>query len=153
MGRRRGAGPAEERLTLVAALREDALTATSSGFELRLGLPWIRSMPLSSVTDLRVSLDGQPVDPGDLKVLLADGAVDPADLVNKVDRWWYLQDRLVVTGPRLLGPGAHHATIDFHLLVPYLSAGPDTPLVLSHHLEADLDPNVTVSPDVAGDVI
>jgi hypothetical protein len=137
---------------LAPALREDALTTTFSGFVLRLGLPWIRSMPLSSVTDLRVSLDRQPVDPGDLKVVLADGSVDPADLVDEVDRWWYLQDRLVVTGPRPLGPGVHHATVDFRLLVPYLSAGPDTPLVLPLHLEADLDAKVTVSPDVAGDV-
>lgn len=137
---------------MVAALREDALTATPSGFELRVGLPWIRSMPLSCVSELRVSIDGQTVDPSDLKVLLGHGPVDPADLVRDVGRWWYLQDRLVLSGPQRLGSGEHRATVDFRLLVPYLSAGPDAPLVLPQHLEASLDPDVHVRPDVARDV-
>jgi hypothetical protein len=128
------------------------LRATSSGFELRVGLPWIRSMPLSSVSELRVGLDGDPVDPGDLKVLLGQGPVDPADLVHEAGRWWYLQDRLLLTGPQHIGPGEHRVTVDFQLMVPYLSAGPDTPLVLPQHLQADLDPEVRVSPDVARDV-
>ena len=33
-------------VVLQTTLREDALTATPAGFELRVGLPWIRSMPL-----------------------------------------------------------------------------------------------------------
>jgi Domain of unknown function (DUF6379) len=137
---------------VVAALREDALSGTSSGFELRVGLPWIRSMPLSSVSELRVGLDGDSVDPGDLKVLLGQGPVDPADLVHEAGRWWYVQDRLVLTGPQHIGRGEHRVTVDFQLLVPYLSAGPDAPLVLPQHLQADLDPEVRVSPDVARDV-
>jgi hypothetical protein len=137
---------------VVDALREDALTATPSGFELRVGLPWIRSMPLSSVSELRVGIDGQPVDPSELKVLLDHGPVDPGDLVREAGRWWYLQDRLVLSGPRQLEPGSHRATVDFQLLVPYLSAGPGAPLVLPQHLEADLDPDVHVWPDVARDV-
>lgn len=137
---------------MAPALREDALTTTFSGFVLRLGLPWIRSMPLSSVTDLRVSLDRQPVDPGDLKVVLADGSVDPADLVDEVDRWWYLQDRLVLVGPAPVRPGRHRVIVDFRLVVPYLSAASTGPLVLPHRLEADLDPDCRMSPSVARDV-
>ena len=104
------------------------------------------------VSGLRVSIDGQTVDPSDLKVLLGHGPVDPADLVRDVGRWWYLQDRLVLSGPQRLGSGEHRATVDFRLLVPYLSAGPDAPLVLPQHLEASLDPDVHVRPDVARDV-
>ena len=63
-----------------AALREDALTATSAGFELRIGLPWIRSMPLSSISELTVSVDGRSVDPSELRVLIGGRRVAPADL-------------------------------------------------------------------------
>ena len=138
-------------MTVAVGLREDALTVTSSGFELRVGLPWIRSMPLSCVSGLQVSIDAQPVDPDDLGVLLGRGPVSPSDLVT-APGWWYLQDRLVLTGPQRLQPGPHRVVVDFQLLVPYLSAGPDAPLVLPHHLEAELEPDVQVSPSVARDV-
>ena len=42
----------EPRETL-PALRDDALSSTSDGFELHLGLPWIRSLPLSSLDGLQ----------------------------------------------------------------------------------------------------
>ena len=57
---------------LQTALREDALTATPGGFELRVGLPWIRSMPLSSLAGLAVEVDGVPLAPGELTVVLGD---------------------------------------------------------------------------------
>jgi len=135
-----------------AALREDALTATSAGFELRIGLPWIRSMPLSSIIELTVSVDGRSVDPSELRVLIGGRRVAPADLGHETDRWWYLQDRLVLVGPAPVRPGRHRVIVDFRLLVPYLSAAPTGPLVLPHRVEADLDPDCRMSPSVARDV-
>ena len=137
---------------LQTALREDALTATPEGFELRLGLSWIRSMPLSSVAELAVEVDGIPVAPGDLAVVLGARRVR-ADALQAESGWWFVQDRLVLAGRRKLSRGVHAIAVDFQLLVPYLQARPGSPLVLPFHLEArlelDREPVPSVSRDVA----
>ena len=136
---------------LQTALREDALTATPGGFELRVGLPWIRSMPLSSLADLAVEVDGVPLEPGEFAVVLGNREV-PADSLGEEAGWWFVQDRLVLAGRRTLGAGVHTVAVDFQLLVPYLQAGPGSPLVLPFHLEARLDPDRAPLPRVSRDV-
>ena len=137
---------------LQTALREDALTATPEGFELRLGLSWIRSMPLSSVAELAVEVDGIPVAPGELTVVLGARRVR-ADALQAEPGWWFVQDRVVLAGRRELSRGVHAIAVDFQLLVPYLQARPGSPLVLPFHLEArlefDREPMPSVSRDVA----
>ena len=46
----------------LTALRDDALRSADGGFVLRLGLPWIRSLPLASLADLTVAIDGEPAE-------------------------------------------------------------------------------------------
>ncbi|WP_458780472.1 C-glycoside deglycosidase beta subunit domain-containing protein [Arthrobacter sp. D3-16] len=137
---------------LETALREDALTTAQEGFELRIGLPWIRSMPLSSVAGLSVDVDGVPLAPRELAVMLGSRAVRP-DALEAEPGWWFVQDRLVLAGLRELPRGPHAVTVDFRLMVPYLQARPGSPLVLPFHLEARLEldrvPVPTVSRDVA----
>jgi Domain of unknown function (DUF6379) len=134
------------------ALREDALSARPDGFELRVGLPWIRSMPLSGVSKLNVTLDGQRLAERELNILLGSRRVAPSALADEVNRWWFLQDRLVVRGTGVLEAGAHRVCVDFTMLVPYLSASPGTPLVLPFHLEAQLELDHPPLPSVARDV-
>lgn len=136
---------------LHTALRKDALTTSPGGFELRIGLPWIRSMPLSAVSGLAVELDGVPLAPGELTVVLGARRV-PADALGDVSGWWFVQDRLVLAGRRPLGAGIHAVSVDFQLLVPYLQAGPDAPLILPFHLDARLDPGQERVPSVSRDV-
>ena len=136
---------------LQTALREDALTTTPDGFELRIGLPWIRSMPLSSVSGLAVEVDGVRFGPEDLAVNLGVRDV-PTDALPEESGWWFVQDRLVVAGRRRLAPGAHAVSVDFQLLVPYLQARPGSPLILPFHLEAQLEPGRAAVSDVARDV-
>jgi hypothetical protein len=136
---------------LQTALREDALAVTPGGFELRVGLPWIRSMPLSGLADLQVEVDGVPLAPGELTVILGTRRVQ-ADLLGDEAGWWFVQDRLVLAGRRELQAGAHAVAVGFQLLVPYLQAGPGSPLVLPFHLEARLDPGRAPVPSVSRDV-
>lgn len=131
-------------------LRDDALTARPDGFELRLSLPWIRSMPLACVTELSVVIGGARCD---VAVALGDREIPPADLARE-DAWWFLQDRLVLRGSASLGPGAHRVEALFRLVVPYLAGGPDGPLVLPLREERELDPSVhraSASRDVCGE--
>jgi hypothetical protein len=136
---------------LQSALRGDALTSTPTGFELRIGLPWIRSMPLSGVTELTLAIDGHRVPAGSLAVVLGSRTVEPEALAT-VTSWWFLQDRLVLAADVRLQPGPHAVSVDFRLLVPYLQAAPGTPLILPFHLEAELILNGPALPSISRDV-
>lgn len=111
----------------LATLREDALSAREDGFVLRLSLPWIRSLPLASLLDPAVAIDG--VDAGPLMVEVGDRTVSAAALVHERG-WWFIQDRVALRGRAPVPTGHHAVTVSFRLLVPYLQAGPDGPLSL-----------------------
>ena len=119
----------------LTALRDDALTSTEAGFALRLGLPWIRSLPLASLDAVEVVVDGEQVDR--LGIALGDRLLDPT-AVSQERTWWFLQDRVVVRGVRMLRPGVHHVSVSFRLMIPYLQVGPDGPLTLPFRIDRSL---------------
>ncbi|MFH8251190.1 TIM barrel protein [Microbacterium sp. B2969] len=116
-------------------LLDDALRSTESGFSLALSLPWIRSLPVASLVDVSVAIDGEPA------------PVRPA----RDSGWWFLQDRLEVLGEGMLRPGVHDVSVSFRLVVPYLQAGPDAPLTLPFRADAaltlDASPSRAIPPD------
>lgn len=130
-------------------LRDDALTETADGFALRLSLPWIRSLPLASLDGLTVSIDG--TDAGALRIAIGDRAI-PSTALAFERGWWYVQDRVVVLGRGIPSPGPHTVAVSFRLLIPYLPAGPDAPLVLPFHAEHALTAGAAASvPTVSRD--
>ncbi|RFA12601.1 hypothetical protein B7R21_09645 [Subtercola boreus] len=130
----------------LSALRPDALAVTPGGFELRLSLPWIRSMPLSSIAGLEVRLDGVPVV---VDIVVGTRRITPGDLVAETG-WWFIQDRLVLAGHEHPGPGEHDVEVRFTLMVPYLQGAPDAPLTLPFTVAARLVPGIAAG---AGAVI
>jgi len=127
-------------------LLDDALRVTADGFELRLSLPWIRSLPLAGLGDLAVTIDDAPIE---VEVRM-DRDLSPEALTGRTD-WWYIQDRVVLTGPGL-APGDHDVMVSFTLAVPYLAAGPDGPLRLPFRASRRLtstDPVAGARRDVA----
>jgi hypothetical protein len=134
----------------LTALRDDALSSTEDGFALRLGLPWIRSLPLAGLDAVEVVVDGEGTHP--LTIALGGRLADPAEL-HQERGWWFLQDRVVLRGPRTLRPGVHDVVVSFRLVIPYLQAGPDGPLALPFHLERTLVLDAPASaPSVSRDV-
>jgi hypothetical protein len=115
----------------LAALRDDALASTDDGFALRLGLPWIRSLPVACLDGLELAIDGERVDP--VLVALDGRLLDPSALARERG-WWFLQDRLVLRGWRMLRPGVHDVVVAFRLVIPYLQTAPDGPLTLPFHV-------------------
>lgn len=103
-------------------LRDDALRSTPDGFEILISLPWIRSLPLGSLREVEVTVDGEPVDGVTATLERADDGAAEA--------WWFLQDRVALRGMPALAPGSHEVAVSFRLLIPYLPAGPDAPLAL-----------------------
>jgi len=72
------------------ALRGAVLTA-GSPCRLAVGLPWYRSMPLSAVLGIDLTIDGEVVP--DLHLRLESGSVPVVGLDRLTDLTWFLQDR------------------------------------------------------------
>lgn len=119
----------------LSALRDDALRAVDDRTELRLSLPWIRSLPVGSLLEPVVHLDGRRHEP---LVLIDSRRVAPAELAAE-DTWWYLQDRVVLEIPDAVTPGIHEVEVSFRLEIPYLPGGPDQPLRLPFSFHRTLE--------------
>ncbi|THG31637.1 hypothetical protein [Naasia lichenicola] len=122
-----------------SALRDDALSIAGDQVVVRVGLPWIRSLPLACTSGFTVTVDGEPLT--DLQIGLGDRVLEVEDLRDE-DGWWYIQDRLALIGRRTLAPGAHTVEVAFMAMIPYLLAGPDggaltLPLRVARVLETD----------------
>lgn len=122
-------------------LLDDALSAAEGGFALRVSLPWIRSMPLTSIGGLAVSIDGRRAA---VTVVLDGRRVALDDLADEA-AWWFIQDRLELRGDGMLRPGPHDVSVSFVIAVPYLEAGPSGPLTLPFHAERRLELGSAVS--------
>jgi hypothetical protein len=134
-----------------SALRDDALTDASEGLELRVGLPWIRSLPIACLRGLRLEIDG--IEIPDVRVRLADRLLTEEELLAEAG-WWFAQDRVVLAAPARLDREPHDVVVSFRLLIPYLSAGPgggplEIPVHLARRLELDHPRVPSVSLDVA----
>ncbi|MFT4215151.1 MAG: hypothetical protein QM622_10305 [Microbacterium sp.] len=131
----------------LGALREDALSATTGGFVLRLALPWIRSLPLASLTEVTVRIDGEPaavaVRLGARTVAVADLGAEPG--------WWFVQDRVALVGDRVLRAGIRDVDVAFRLAIPYMP-GRDGPLVLPFRAVAALVVDAAASATVSREV-
>ena len=133
---------------MLDALRDDALSVVDDGFELRMSLPWIRSLPLAALTDIELSIDGSPAPA--LQVDLGGRRRAPADLTTETG-WWFVQDRLVLRCDQPLASGTHTVRLAFRLAVPYLQIAPTGPLVLPFHFTRDLTTDTTLAGDTTGD--
>jgi hypothetical protein len=117
-------------LSMACELRDDALSIDRDGFVLRVGLPWMRSLPLSCVLDLVIQINGCSVPAEDVRVCLAASRAPLADLPDK-DGWWFLQDRLVLAGPLTASAESHYdVEVSMRLLLPYLDSPSGGPAVL-----------------------
>ena len=132
----------------LSALRDDALASVGDGFVLHLGLPWIRSLPLASLEDLTVTIDGEPVEALTIEL---DGRDVHSGALADEDGWWFLQDRLAIRGDLALSSGAHNVAVEFRLVIPYLQTGPDGPLALPFHVGRSLTLNAAASAPVVND--
>lgn len=108
-------------------LTEDSLRVHLEGLAISLTLPWYRSLWLSSVTSLRVTVDGDAVDPGDVAFELAGRRYTLDELPEQSDTLWYLQEHplLVVRRGKPVQLGEEHRVEIFgELRLPYMQIAP-----------------------------
>ena len=108
-------------------LSDDSLIRRPEGLGIALTVPWYRSLWLSSVTDIAVSVEGREIPTDELRVELGDRTFRVDELQGQWDLLWFIQDRLVVVVPLDEPPGEGQqvdveATVELRL--PYMQIAP-----------------------------
>ena len=115
-------------------LTDGSLVRRPEGLGIALTVPWYRSLWLSSVSDIAVSVEGRTIPRDDLRVELRDRTFRVDELQDQWDVLWFIQDRLVVVVPMDEPPaegdeGDVEVTVDLRL--PYMQIAP-TKYVTNH---------------------
>jgi len=116
----------------VRIVEDDSLQATPDGYEFRVRLNWYRSLPLSSVEKIELSLDGQPVDPGLVRFAINNHQYRLDELADIVEEFWFVQDsaKVIVQQPGKVAHGETHLLdVAIALRFPYIMIGPGRFLV------------------------
>jgi hypothetical protein len=115
-------------------LTDDSLIRRPDGLGIALTVPWYRSLWLSSVSSVFVSVEGREIPTDDLRVELGERTFRVAELADQWDVLWFIQDRLVVVVP-LDEPVAEGQQVDVEVTVdlrlPYMQIAP-TKYVTNH---------------------
>jgi len=118
----------------VKLVEENSLRASDSGFEFKIRLNWYRSLPLSCIENLTVQLDGQAVDPKQIRLFVNECEHNLDELADIVNEYWFVQDSATV---RVKLPGRvrageeHTINVEIILRAPYIKIGPDRFLTMS----------------------
>lgn len=125
-------------MTLEASvLRDDAVRRTPEGYEVAVHLAWYRSLPLSCVEDLGVTVAGRKASREDIRVLRDGRSLRLDDLADLVDEEWFVQDPLTVVVPDK-SPVAQGSEAEVEVTmatrVPYILIGPQKALVKPTHV-------------------
>jgi len=98
-----------------ARLEDDALL-------LDIRLNWYRSVPLSCVEQLQISLDGVPLDPRHTTLELGDVRLPVGELRTQDERWWSVVDTATVRAGLDVPPlrGRHTVGLVIGTRIPYL---------------------------------
>ena len=108
-------------------LTDDSLTTHPDGLAIAVTLPWYRSLWLSSVSDIAVAVDGQPIPAERLRAELDGHTYRIDELPEQWDVLWFIQDRLTLVVP-LDAPAAAGQHVDVEVTVdlrlPYMQIAP-----------------------------
>lgn len=110
-------------------IQDDSLRTHPEGLALALTLPWYRSLWLSSVSTLELTVDGEAVDAADVAFELSGVRYALDELPEQSEVLWYLQAHplLIVKRPEPIHLGESHAVELFgELRLPYMQIAPGT---------------------------
>jgi len=108
-------------------IADDSLRVHPDGLALALTLPWYRSLWLSSVSTLTLTIDGETVPERDLSLELGGIRYLLADLPDQSDVLWYLQQHplLIVKRAEPVSLGeTHEVVLHGELRLPYMQIAP-----------------------------
>jgi hypothetical protein len=114
-------------------VEDNSLRATGDGYEVGVRLNWYRSLPVSCIEKLALSLDGQPVDPAAIRFEVNGKQFGIEELEDKVEEFWFVQDtaRVHVKDSGKVKPGEEHTVeAEIALRFPYIAVGPGKFLII-----------------------
>jgi Domain of unknown function (DUF6379) len=95
------------------------------GFLVHVLLPSYRSLPLSCIDRVELHLDGQPIDPKDITLILNGYSHKLAEMPGLSRIFWYILDKadLFIKREQPLAPGKHLMDGTLVMVEPYMTAG------------------------------
>jgi hypothetical protein len=92
---------------------------TTSAVEVR--LPWYRSLPAASVSEVEFSIDGVVAPADSIRWSMNGRTYTLDELVGVIDEWWFPTDSAVLSGaiPVEAG-GSHEVRVALKLYIPYI---------------------------------
>lgn len=95
------------------------------GVSLKVRLTSYRSLPLSCIEGVQLSIDGEPVDPASMILTLNGYSHKLADLAGMSKVFWFILDYAELSVPRdaPLAPGYHDVEGTLITVEPYATAG------------------------------
>ena len=114
-------------LDIVPLVEDDSLRSTETGCEVRLRLKWYRSLPLSCIELLQVTLDDQPVNPDLIRLSVNGHTYQLKELTDLVEEFWFVQDAAILSIQHagIVKRGeSHKIGAELALRFPYIPIGP-----------------------------
>ena len=111
-------------------LPDDALRGRDDGFELDVHLNWYRSLPLSSLKTVEVTVNGEAIDRDEITWVVNGAEHRLDDLGEHWDELWFVLDPATFHVRRPVVERGETAEVSVRLgnRIPYILIGPDTPL-------------------------
>ena len=99
-------------------------------------MPWYRALPLSSVCDLVLDIDGMEIDKASTRWLINSTNYREDELPPLFTEWWFVTDTAILSGTltdeqvaKLDPNGEHQVHVGLGIYIPYIDAGAGTLLV------------------------
>ena len=111
-------------------LDDDALRAADDGFELDVHLNWYRSLPLSSLKTVEVTVNGEAIERDEITWVVNGAEHRLDDLAEHWDETWFVLDPATIRVPRPLVKAGETADVTVRLgnRIPYILIGPNQAL-------------------------
>jgi hypothetical protein len=103
-------------------LGEDSLTATKSGFDLAIRLPWYRSLPLSTIEPAELRINEKTIDLKGARIRINDRTIPNSELPERSDQFWFVLDPLTleVSGAPVNRGENVHVEFTLNVYPPYI---------------------------------
>ena len=120
-------------------LREDSLKADGNAMLLDVGLPWFRSVPISCVNGLMVTIGEHQFAADELQIFHNGKWFALTELPDSDLGEWYLQDRKQIRVPLSIDKNElQKVRVHFEMAIPNIFLEPNKPAVLLMVREAEL---------------
>ncbi len=115
-------------------LKENALSANDNGIDLVIHSHWYRSLPLSCIGSIDLSINGERIEEEEIQFEHNGKQYRMNELPELYEDWWFILDPAVLHIRRkdLVKKGKTcPVTLELGMLIPYVLVGPESQPMLS----------------------